>query len=475
MNRYFRKISVTYIIALLIMSLLIGLAFNYMISQALISENESELIQTAQSFEDRYVMARESVFFNINIGEELEILNEYSDASFWLVDSRGNIYIDNEKSRQLVSSSISIDDINEVFRGETLLKQGVISEISEDKMLILGYPLTYKGNVEYALFLHQSMPEVLNLRNEINRVVVIALIIASIFGLSLMLFFSRRLFRELIILNNFVSNVSKGDYSRKITVDKKSDLYLLSTNINEMIGKLKIADENKRRFISNMTHDLRSPLTNIIGYSSGMLDGTIAQESFGKYIKVIQEEGMRLKKLVNDMLDLSKLESGNIELDRTPLNINQMILSIAENYENIINNKGISINFNLCEDQKDAYVDKEYIMRAFDNLISNAVKFAGENGFINISTATEGQKYIVEFNNSYKKIGDEELERIFDRFVKLDDSRGKEKVSSGLGLSIVKEIIKAHGEKIYVTSDVSSGITFRLTLSIANGLLTESS
>ncbi|MCD6436571.1 MAG: sensor histidine kinase, partial [Clostridiales bacterium] len=141
---------------------------------------------------------------------------------------------------------------------------------------------------------------------------------------------------------------------------------------------------------------------------------------------------------------------------------------------NLINKKDIIIKFNLSDERKDVYADKEYIIRMLDNLISNAVKFTDIGGDIKISTEFSEKKYIVEIYNSCKPIKSDELTKIFDRFVKLDDSRGKEKVSAGLGLSIVKEIIKAHGEKITVSSD-SEGITFRFTISTYNEMLTKNS
>jgi signal transduction histidine kinase len=241
-----------------------------------------------------------------------------------------------------------------------------------------------------------------------------------------------------------------------------------------MAIKLNSADENKTKFISNITHDLRSPLTNIIGYSSGIIDGTIPDDSHEKYMNVILDESIRLKNLVNDILDLSKFESGNISLNKTDFNLNQMILSTVENYENRINNKYIKIDFNFSDENRDIYADKEYFNRVLDNLISNAVKFTEEHGHISISTILENEKYNVIINNSYLKIKKNDLINIFDRFVKLDDSRGKNKISSGLGLAIVKEILKAHGEKIYVMSDENDGITFKFTIATKK-LLTKNS
>jgi len=465
MNKYFKKISIVYVIALIILSLLIGFSINFFISKTLISTNEKKLIGTAESFEKRYIKAKDSFFFDVNFKDEIETLEEYSNASFWIVDNKGYIYVDNNTSKKLVDSAITINDVKEVFEGKKIIKQGVISEISMDKMLILGYPITYNNRVDYALFLHISIPEVLSLKNNINKIVVIALIITSIFGLSLLIFFSKKLLKEIIELNDMVSYISKGNFDKRIDIKKYSDLKILSSNINNMAIRLNIADENKKKFISNITHDLRSPLTNIIGYSKGMLDGTINEGLYNKYLNVILEESIRLKKLVNDILDLSKLESGIIELNKTTFDINQIILSVIENYENLINKNNIEIKIIFSEENKYAYADSEYIKRVLDNLISNAVKFTPKGGYINISTIYEFNKYSVIINNSFEKIDKSDLVNVFDRFVKLDGSRGKEKISSGLGLSIVKEILKVHGEKIYVTSD-DSGVTFKFTISV---------
>jgi signal transduction histidine kinase len=218
-------------------------------------------------------------------------------------------------------------------------------------------------------------------------------------------------------------------------------------------------------FISSLSHDLRTPLTTIKGYTQGMLDGTIEADKQERYLKIVLNESDRLIKMINDLLDLSKMESGALVLNKTDFDINEMILNVLDNFEQKIIGKRVKLTIDLSKDKVLAHGDYTSIHRVIYNLLDNATKFVEEEGAISIRTELRADKLYVGISNSGRVLSQKELELIWDRFTKLDKSRGLEKKSSGLGLSIVKEIIKAHHEKIDVFSNEDIGVAFIFTVS----------
>jgi signal transduction histidine kinase len=196
-----------------------------------------------------------------------------------------------------------------------------------------------------------------------------------------------------------------------------------------------------------------------------MLDGTIEQDKQERYLKIVLNESDRLIKMINDLLDLSKMESGALVLNKTDFDMNEMILNVLDNFEQKILEKQIKLTIDLTKDKVLAHGDYTAIHRVVYNLLDNATKFVDEDGSISIRTELRADKLYVGISNTGRVLSPKELELIWDRFTKLDKSRGLEKKSSGLGLSIVKEIVKAHHEQIDVFSNEEIGVAFIFTVS----------
>jgi signal transduction histidine kinase len=227
-----------------------------------------------------------------------------------------------------------------------------------------------------------------------------------------------------------------------------------------MADELNRQENTKRMFISSLSHDLRTPLTNIKGYTRGMLDGTIEGDKQERYLKIVLSESDRLIKMINDLLDLSKMESGALVLNKTDFDLSEMILNVLDSFEQIIVEKKVRLTVDLSHERILAHGDVASMQRVVFNLMDNATKFVEEGGSISVRTELKEDKYYVGISNTGRVLTDGELKVIWDRFSKLDKSRGLEKKSSGLGLSIVKEIVKAHHEQIEVYSNEDVGVAF---------------
>lgn len=222
--------------------------------------------------------------------------------------------------------------------------------------------------------------------------------------------------------------------------------------------------EYQKTFIANISHDFRSPLTSIRGYTVAMKDGTIPPESQEKYLDIILFETDRLAGLTQNLLDLNEFDNNAIKLNLIEFNICSMIKQSAATFEAICASKKLKLRLVFADKNIMVKADKNKIQQVFHNLIDNAIKFSDEDSRIIITVSERNDKVYISVRDFGMGIPKESLNQIWERFYKTDLSRGKDKKGTGLGLSITKMIIKAHGENIIVDSKVGEGTEFTFSL-----------
>lgn len=282
---------------------------------------------------------------------------------------------------------------------------------------------------------------------------------------------SRRTTEPLSQIISAAKSYAKGRFDQKIEVVGQDEVADLAAAINDMASSLKKIDEERNAFVGNVSHDLRTPMTTISGFVDGILDGTIPPEKHEYYLNIISQEVRRLSRLVNTLLESSRMESG-ADLKPVDFNLSETSRTVLISLESKISSKDIDIEFDTGEDDVFVNADKDSIHRVIFNLMDNAVKFTPEKGkiSINISSVTENRKRrkaVFVIRNSGAGIPKEELPHVFDRFYKTDRSRGLDKSGTGLGLYIAKTSILNHGEDLTVNSVVGEYTEFRFTLPTA--------
>ena len=238
--------------------------------------------------------------------------------------------------------------------------------------------------------------------------------------------------------------------------------------MNYMANELDTLEEDQRKFISNVSHDFRSPLTSIKGYIEAMLDGTIPVEMQNKYLNIILFETERLTKLTQGILDLNQFgRHRGMILDLADFDINRMIKTTILTFEGTCEKKGLTFDLVLTGQELFVNADMSKIQQVLYNLIDNATKFSHHNSSIKIETNIKNEKVFISVKDSGIGIPADSIKKIWDRFYKTDLSRGKDKKGTGLGLAIVKEIIQAHNEHINVISTEGVGTEFIFTLPLS--------
>ncbi len=258
--------------------------------------------------------------------------------------------------------------------------------------------------------------------------------------------------------------VSRGDYTKRIPVISDDEIGELSVAFNQMTNSLVRLEGMRRSFIANISHELKTPMTTISGFIDGIMDGTIAPERQQHYLQIVSDEVHRLSRLVQSMLSLSKLESGETKINAQRFDLSSVVTSILFAQEQRITSKNIEVSGLDKMDSVIVNADKDLIHQVVYNLVDNAVKFTNENGKITICTEVCDSGARFSIRNTGEGIPTESLPYVFDRFYKIDRSRSANKDSTGLGLHIAKTIIGVHSGRISVSSVYGSYAEFSFIL-----------
>ena len=327
----------------------------------------------------------------------------------------------------------------------------------------LAYRLNENGTVYY-LFAREPID---SLRNYLSKL-VFAIIIVMLVILAVVFFAlyaaTRRLIAPIRDMTLAAKRFGEGDFSHKLYAPDENELGFLANSMNEMASSLEAIEENRKSFISNVSHELRTPMTTIGGFVDGVLDGTIPPEKHRHYLSIVSQEIDRLARLVRSMLNISKYEAGEMELSTENFDLMPIVVRTVLLFEKRIDAKHVEIR-GIDRGRFMLDADPDLTQQVIYNLVENAVKFVNEGGYIAFEFS-EGENGMnkVSIKNSGEGLKANEISKVFDRFYKADESRGIDKTGVGLGLSIVRSIIKLHEGTILVRSEPNEYVEFEFTM-----------
>jgi two-component system OmpR family sensor kinase len=303
--------------------------------------------------------------------------------------------------------------------------------------------------------------------DQVNRSIIIGGVVAGIVAIAIGLILTSYFTKPIRELKKGARSIANGDLSYKVAVQSKDELGELAKSFNTMAESLNNSEQARQRLFADIAHELRTPLSVIEGTVDAMLDGVFEQNTAN--LNSIKEETTLLTRLIADLRDLTLAESGQLKLTIEPTDIANLIQRRAGQSEVIAREKNITLATKITDGLPNANVDGGRIDQVVTNLISNAIKNTPPDGDIHVTvTRTEGNESIlVSVTDTGEGISDEDLPHIFDRFYRVDEARSRKVGGAGLGLAIAKQMIKAHGGKIWAKSEVGKGSTFYFTVSIA--------
>ncbi|MEH0153045.1 HAMP domain-containing sensor histidine kinase [Limibacter armeniacum] len=476
------QISAIFLLVLLVFGLValrisVQSARNYAIevNQKLNRELAAHTVQELKPFLNHGVINEKAIQ---DIMHSMMVINP--SVEVYLLDPNGKIlsYVAPKKVVKLETVSLAPvktfleSDKGNIIYGDDPRNPGESKIFSAAKVIednqLMGYIYIVLASQEYV-----SVSEMVEgsyiLALSIKTMVTI-LIVSALIGLILIWIITQKLNK----ITEGIRHFREGDLKSRITVKNNDELGKIGTAFNEMaatieqnIEELKGVDKLRVELISNISHDLRTPISNIQGFAETLLikQENISNEDRNRYLTIIFEGCERLKKLVNDLFELSKLQANQVKLNKEPFSVGELVHDVAHKYRLTSQKKGISINTIVAKNTPLVEADIYLIDRVLQNLIDNAIKFCEDGDTINIEVDSADMANVrLRIADTGTGIKSEMLPHIFERYYK-----GAEyKTSSGLGLAIVKNIIEQHHSDISVESTVGQGTVFTFTLPVAN-------
>lgn len=461
----FIKYLVCYLIIVVSSLIILNTVGIKRIKDSIINNRLTAMKKEAETITDNYMRGYYSGDMSLfYIGNNLKTIDIFANARILIVNRNGYIISDTRndvknEERQLPDWFIAQDS----YIGSEL------SMISENEILSVISPIDIDFELKGYVIIIMEMSEIeSDAAYSIDTLNIGFLLLGATFFIALA-FLYRISIVPLRAVIEAAREYAKGKFDYKLQVNRKrhDEFKELIDAIEYMASELSLMEENQRKFISNISHDFRSPLTSIKGFAVAMKDGTIPPEFYDKYLNTICFETDRLTKLTTELIELGKLDNKKTGLNPEKFDLNKIIKMTVTAFEERCRERHISINLIFESNEFMVSADKSKIEQVFYNLIDNGIKFSYNDSFINITVKSKGNKAIISVKDFGIGISRENIKKIWERFYKIDSSRGKDKGGSGLGLSIVKEIIKLHGESINVVSTENAGTEFIFTLNRA--------
>jgi signal transduction histidine kinase len=320
------------------------------------------------------------------------------------------------------------------------------------------------GTGEGGIFVCSKSGGLSKIISGVFKIFIFCVCMILIFAFIAIYFVTSRLVRPLRQMSCAAQSFSKGDFSARIPVRGHDEIGQLAVAFNNMASSLTSLEEMRSSFVANVSHELKTPMTSIAGFIDGILDGTIPQQKENYYLKIVSDEVKRLSRLVRSFLDIARIEAGEFKINPTEFDVMELIRRVMVGFEQPISKKSLDIRGIDNDDKFMVSADFDLTYQIVYNIVDNAVKFANEDGYIEINVAAKDKKVYVGIKNSGMGIPASDLPYVFDRFYKTDKSRSRDRKGVGLGLYIVKTVLNMQDQDIVVKSIEGEFCEFVFTL-----------
>lgn len=458
-NTIWSKFILCYVISMISIFILMNTYGMHLLENRLRIDAQNRMIEEAKLISTQYT---ENFYKEVSSISELRLqmhsIETYLKMRVWITDSSGVIIVDS--SSVTSAQSLNLNEVMPDYLDNTVNHDIFIKSYMKDPAVSVTRPLYYNYQLRGYVILQTPL-------HVVTENVHIYLDIFNIFFLMFLplqfiffLYLYMETARPLKTITKAAMEYSKGNYNYALYLKGLSEHRDLGAAVSYMADELSKFNDYQKKFVANISHDFRSPLTSIKGYAEAIVDGTIPHEMQDKYLNIILFETDRLTKLTSSLLELNSFENHGAFLTITSFDINHVIKKTAESFEGTCRDRKITLN--LVFSSKSLFIDADMgkIQQVLYNLIDNAIKFSHSNSKIKVTVEEKGEKAFVSVKDFGIGIPKESLNKIWDRFYKTDTSRGKDKKGTGLGLSITKEIIQSHNENINVVSTIGVGTEF---------------
>lgn len=455
----------------------LSLANSYVVEdkQKLLAENADDLAAHIRQSGLRQVTDNDGSVRYLLKGDAIQpsllLIGRAVDSTVFVTDGNGKVLLCSDNTVYAEKSDGTPHECDHIgrtikadLRGRAFTERSKLG-VFEERHFTVGEPiLNENGQVVCYVTLSASDVDMRSYVAQHFRAFLIAAGSVLLLTCAILLVMTHHMVRPLREMAAATRCFAQGDFSPKIRVRGHDEVAELAMALNAMAESLAESEQVSRGFIANVSHDLRTPMTTIAGFIDGILDGTIPRERQSHYLHVVSDEVKRLSRLVGTMLNLSRIDSGELRLNTVEFDLRDTVLSTLLTFENRIDEKHLQIEGLAFDGRVSVKGDRDLLGQVVYNLIDNAVKFADEGGTILLETGIDGDRAWCAIRNTGPGIAPEEVPHVFERFYKSDKSRALDRTGVGLGLYIVRSVIRQHGGDITLVSHPGEYTEFRFWL-----------
>ena len=473
MKTTFSRTFSTTVIILLLALILVGTTFQALVEDYLeesaisqLQQNSNAMAQLASAYHSEGAMLNRDFMVN------LDITSQISGSDILICNATGRVVLCSDSVTGCDHHRLRVDTayLEKVYEQGGDSATGMIPDLYEQTRYVVATPITDFVTGQNLGIVIASTPvgSTAAIMTRISNIFMVVSLLVVLIAVVAVVILVRRQSAPLHQMAQVARSFGHGDLDARVKLSKDypEEVEELALAFNNMAQELQKSEYQRKEFVANVSHELKTPMTTISGYVDGILDGTIPDNRRTYYLQIVSDETKRLSRLVRSMLDISRMQDGNVpEEKKMHFDLEETLGQVLITFEKKITDKNLNVDVDMPAYPVYTHACEDYVMQVIYNLIDNAVKFCPTGGTLGIKIEQGGGKVYVTVSNDGETIPPSELPLVFDRFHKIDKSRTQNRDSWGLGLYIVKTIVCSHGEDISVTSrDGRTSFTFTMPL-----------
>jgi len=476
MKTTFGRTFSTLVTVLLMALVLVGISFQALVKDYLADTAISELQKNSTAIANlASAYSTDGTFLNQEFMVNLDVASQVTGADAVICDAAGQVVLCSDSLSGCDHQGLWVEQeyLQKVIANNGDVATGTITGLYNESRYVVASPISdlVTGDNLGIVIVSRPIDATTAVLTKISNIFLMVSMLAVALSIILVFIPVRRQSDPLKQMANAARSFGHGDFEARVRLTEgyPEEVEDLARAFNNMATELQKSEYQRKEFVANVSHELKTPMTTIAGYIDGILDGTIPEHRHRYYLQIVSDETKRLSRLVRSMLDISRLQDqGGIPEDKKiHFDMEECAGQVLLTFEQKITKKRLNVDVDMPAHPVYTNASEDMVTQVIYNLIDNAVKFCPESGTLGLKIKEGGSKVYVSVSNTGDTIPAEELPLVFDRFHKLDKSRSQNRDGWGLGLYIVKTIVCSHGENISVSS--RDGVTeFTFTMPLVN-------
>lgn len=457
------KLISAYLLLIIIALFIINVFVHGTIKNNLLEEEKNSTLVQASIISENISADLENegiILIDLNLDEKLEQLSKTVEGRILVIDSGRKVIYDS--FNKLKDTIVIQKEVRKALNGEYIANEYLLDKFKNT--LYTAVPINNNGAVEGVILLSTSLMEpyeaISSIRSSLILISILVLALITLITFKIAYSISEPIKR----LTQAMQNAAHGKLNEKVIIEGNDEISQLARAYNFMNTKLSQIEKQRREFVANVSHELKTPLSSMKLLSESLLiQPDVEVGIYKEFLKDIDSEIDRLNKIIENLLNMVDMDEEKLNLDYKLTYVNYLVEKVVNSIKPLAHEKNIKINLNQLE-KIQIYLDQDKIHQALTNIIYNAVKYTENNGEIEVSIFKKGQYAVIKISDTGIGIAEENLPHIFERFYRVDSARSRQTGGSGLGLSISQQIISLHQGTIEVESKINEGTTFYVQL-----------